>query len=778
MKCLFALLIFLKTSDLLGQSISVSTALTPQQLVNNVLLGFGINAYNITINGSASLAQSSIGNVAQFTNTNPGFPFNNGLLLTTGNVSAACGPNNTENATSNLPPTTLVDFDVTIDYMTNNIVNGVVLEFDFISSGDIFEFKYIFGSEEYPEWSPSSFNDAFGFILGGPGISGPYPLPGYPNGGINIAALPNGTPITINNVGPAFNQAFYVNNAAGLAYNNAIQYDGTTTLLTASAVLQCNQPYHIKLFIANIGDDAWDSGVFFKAGSFSSSAPADLSIATTSNDTTIVEGCTEATIFFTRPQGQINDTLLLNYTIGGSAQQGVDYNTLVNPITFLPGQDSVILNITPILDNVSEGCESIDLSISFINPCGDSVTLLQSIWICDAPILDIASNNPTIYCAVDSVWLAASASGGYAPYDYSWQNLVGTPLGTNDSISVGISQNGTMYYLVTATDNCNFTKTDTVTVNLNQTLAIDTIIFESASCMPTGFVSVQASGFQGTPAYFWSGPGPNGYIQAPTWTDLPTGMYYIEITDSLCAINDSIYVNSLPTADAQFSADILSGCAPLEVSFTNTSQNANFYSWDFGDGQVANSTNLTVQNHIFNGAPGVYSVELIAYQSPNCFEATSLMIQIEICGCTDPLAINYDPNAVTDDGSCVYSVGCTDPLAINYDPNAIIEDGSCEYAHPEVFAPNVFTPNLDNNNEAFFLSTKNVTTLQLTILNRWGNVVFERSSVDLINNNPSWDGTIDGQLATEGIYFYTYVATGINGQEVKGHGFMHLANKK
>ncbi len=751
MKCLFALLIFLKTSDLLGQSISVSTALTPQQLVNNVLLGFGINAYNITINGSASLAQSSIGNVAQFTNTNPGFPFNNGLLLTTGNASAACGPNNTENATSNLPPTTLVDFDVTIDYMTNNIVNGVVLEFDFISSGDIFEFKYIFGSEEYPEWSPSSFNDAFGFILGGPNISGPYPLPGYPNGGINIAALPNGTPITINNVGPAFNQAFYVNNAAGLAYNNAIQYDGTTTLLTASAVLQCNQPYHIKLFIANIGDDAWDSGVFFKAGSFSSSAPADLSIATTSNDTTIVEGCTEATIFFTRPQGQINDTLLLNYTIGGSAQQGVDYNTLVNPITFLPGQDSVILNITPILDNVSEGCESIDVSISFINPCGDSVTLLQSIWICDAPILDIASNNPTIYCAVDSVWLAASASGGYAPYDYSWQNLVGTPLGTNDSISVGISQNGTMYYLVTATDNCNFTKTDTVTVNLNQTLAIDTIIFESASCMPTGFVSVQASGFQGTPAYFWSGPGPNGYIQAQTWTDLPTGMYYIEITDSLCAINDSIYVNSLPTADAQFSADILSGCAPLEVSFTNTSQNAQTYAWDFGNGQTSNSAGPISMT--YDASQGSYVVTLTALQGAQCTDQISTTITVFICGCTNPEAINYNPLATVDDGTCIIP-------------------------EPEVVAPNVFTPNLDNNNEAFFLSTKNVTTLQLTILNRWGNVVFERSSVDLINNNPSWDGTIDGQLATEGIYFYTYVATGINGQEVKGHGFMHLANKK
>lgn len=48
-------------------------------------------------------------------------------------------------------------------------------------------------------------------------------------------------------------------------------------------------------------------------------------------------------------------------------------------------------------------------------------------------------------------------------------------------------------------------------------------------------------------------------------------------------------------------------------------------------------------------------------------------------GCTDPLACNYDPNALTDDGSCdtVTCAGCTDPTACNYDSVATIDDGSC-----------------------------------------------------------------------------------------------------
>jgi LPXTG-site transpeptidase (sortase) family protein len=57
----------------------------------------------------------------------------------------------------------------------------------------------------------------------------------------------------------------------------------------------------------------------------------------------------------------------------------------------------------------------------------------------------------------------------------------------------------------------------------------------------------------------------------------------------------------------------------------------------------------------------------------------------EIPGCMDPEANNYDPEANLDDGSCLYDIlGCTDPDALNYDSNANIDDGSCEYPEPEI----------------------------------------------------------------------------------------------
>lgn len=59
---------------------------------------------------------------------------------------------------------------------------------------------------------------------------------------------------------------------------------------------------------------------------------------------------------------------------------------------------------------------------------------------------------------------------------------------------------------------------------------------------------------------------------------------------------------------------------------------------------------------------------------------TVTLTEVPVLGCTDPDAVNYDPDATEDDGSCVYVVpGCTDPEATNYDPAANEDDGSCEY---------------------------------------------------------------------------------------------------
>jgi len=251
---------------------------TPSWLVQNILMGNGVTATNITFNGSAANANAVRDQVGYFTTgtapTNLGI--DTGIILATGNAMAAIGPNGVNNLS--MPTGNPVQGDADLSTLilpaTNLIRNKAALEFDFIPTGNTVSFRFVFASEEYPEYVNSAFNDAFGFFLTGPGISGP-----YTGSAANIALIPSTiTAIAINNVnggfaagcpttlpGGSFSQ-YYVNNCGG----STIQYDGFTTVLTANATVQCGAVYHIKLVIANVGDNGWDSAVFLQANSFSS----------------------------------------------------------------------------------------------------------------------------------------------------------------------------------------------------------------------------------------------------------------------------------------------------------------------------------------------------------------------------------------------------------------------------------------------------------------------------------------------------------------------------
>ncbi|NBP28803.1 MAG: hypothetical protein EBV23_04365 [Flavobacteriia bacterium] len=108
----------------IAQPINVSPTQTPQQLVSNVLLGAGVVASNITINGVPGLANTPFGNIAYFTNTNGTFPMSSGMVLTTGDAMGAMGPN-IGGSTTNPGNSQLVDTDPEL----NAIANGNVTWF-------------------------------------------------------------------------------------------------------------------------------------------------------------------------------------------------------------------------------------------------------------------------------------------------------------------------------------------------------------------------------------------------------------------------------------------------------------------------------------------------------------------------------------------------------------------------------------------------------------------------------------------------------------------------
>ncbi|MES2798669.1 MAG: choice-of-anchor L domain-containing protein [Bacteroidota bacterium] len=742
-----------------NSQITVQNTLTAQQLIDNVLVGAGVSATNITVNGSAATAATVVGNATYFNANSTSFPIPEGVLLTTGMGNAAIGPNNGGGVSQTGTPT--VTTDPHLNQIANaNVTNGIVLEFDFVATGNLLQFDYIFGSEEYPEFVDAGFNDAFGFFLWGPGISGPFALGPYPNGGQNIAIVPGtaGTPVTIDNVSPVTNAAYYANNGGGAAYGNAIQYDGTTVLLTATSDLICGETYHIKLAICNIADQGWDSGVFLEAGSFTTN-PVEFTFNAFSNDNTAYEGCNESgELIFTRAGcGNENDSLIAYVTYSGSATNGVDYNLLADSVILAPGVDTVVWNIVPLEDFTPEGMETIIINVTVIDAItGDTLSGSGQFFINDQPPIILNANTITYVCREHDKEATFTVSGGLAPYTYQWSNG-----DTTLTTPVDMTYNGDTTVIITVTDACGYTAVDTANIIVNQTLFIDTLTSMPSTCDPTGAVIANTYPYGATDNPLQAG---TQYLLNFTWTNaagqvvgpnqssitpLPSGWYYLELEDSVidCRVNDSVFVDMIEPPIASMTVTPSVGCSPLTVTITNNSQNASTFLWNYGNGNTDNTSSMSTVTQVYNNS-GI--IQLIAIEG-NCSDTTYAAIAISICGCMDPNATNYNPLANADDGSCTY-------------PEPIVD------------APNIFTPNNDNANDLFFVNGVNTTRIELTVLNRWGNVMYNGAGP-----NPAWDGkSPGGALAEDGTYFYKYIAWGLPNAlgelpTVEGHGFVQLA---
>lgn len=436
-------LLILILSHVCKAQLTVDGSLTPQQLVETVLIGNGVSASNITFTG----APTAIGS---FNSTNSNVGFSGGILLTTGSINNAIGPNNSgSSGTDNMRPGD-TDLNQTVSVNTQD---ATVLEFDFVPASDTLRFNYVFASEEYLEWVGFAYNDVFGFFISGPGISGP-----YTNNAINIALVPGTqTPVSISNVNSTQNSAYYFNNETPPPPATAIQYDGFTVPLTAEAIVQCGETYHIKLAIADAGDGTYDSGVFLEAGSFGTSGIQITATGSFSGDTTIVEGCDAALFTFFRPDTTSDFTI--HFFIEGTATPGEDYNQIPDSIVIPQGQFTEELVINPFVDGVSEGVETITLRIDFFSGCGND-TLYATIYIQNVDSIKVEKGPDYNICTpAETATLKASATGGYGPLTFTWSN----DAGVGDSVVVTPEE--TTKYFVTVTDSCgNVAYSDSIEV--------------------------------------------------------------------------------------------------------------------------------------------------------------------------------------------------------------------------------------------------------------------------------------------------------------------------
>lgn len=257
----FFLLILLVTGSATAQYITVNDQYTAQQLVEDVLINSDCATIsNVSVSGAAYADGNSYG---FFSGAGTAFPFQNGIILSTGRAVSAEGPNTSlldDGGNIQWPG----DQDLENALSINNSINATVLEFDFVPVGNKISFDYMLSSEEYHDTAPCQYSDGFAFLLKPAGSTDPWQ---------NLAVIP-GTdiPVKVTTVHPTIPGSCEAQNPQYFGAFNGTQhptnFNGQTAVLTATANVIPGTAYHIKLVIADEQNYRYDSAIFIGGGSF------------------------------------------------------------------------------------------------------------------------------------------------------------------------------------------------------------------------------------------------------------------------------------------------------------------------------------------------------------------------------------------------------------------------------------------------------------------------------------------------------------------------------
>ena len=691
-------------------TISNGIGMTPQQLVQNFLVGNGVIVSNVKFNDSPNTitVSNQIGSFSTgSTSTNLGF--GTGLIMATGGVNVAI------NGQREMP---ITGGQITNDAQLQALKPGKALhdvarlEFDFIPSSDTVKFRYVFASNEYPTAVCSNYDDVFGFFITGANPSGG----NYNN--VNIALIPGtNLAVSINSI----NGGVSGGGGASPCYLNYTQYyhtpsqnisfHGATVPLTAWAKVEPCTSYHIKIAICDISNEIYDSGVFLEANSFTSPQliVSKTFTSPTASDTAMIRGCDNAVIKLKLP-----NHLNYNYPVPlikqGTAINGIDYPSIPDTVYIPANTDSILLTIAPYNNASFTTSKFIKLLIK-TSICGYDTLIINIL-----PNLPLIANaiGDTIVCGMSNASISVSGSGGVLPYIFTWDN---GDINTHRIVSPLI----TTYYYVTLKDKCNQTAKDSVLVSVYPSFTLTISVNPNTIC-PGEPVQLNVSGAQ---KYLWksniSDPSllPQDTLHNPIVKPLGTTMYKVTAYDSHnCKVSDSVQVIVYPLLHAT----IIANPNPVPISepivhFIDGSSGSTSWLWNTGDGFTTNIrdfyhtySNLTAQN---------YHITLMVSSASGCVDSASLEVVI--------------------------------------------------YPEMKIYIPNAFTPDITGLNNVFKAYGEGVVKFEMFIYNRWGQLMFSSQNIDI-----GWDGNYVNKATPSGVYVYCVYYKDFLGKEYNKTGSLTL----
>lgn len=320
--------------------------------------------------------------------------------------------------------------------------------------------------------------------------------------------------------------------------------------------------------------------------------------------------------------------------------------------------------------------------------------------------LTFSTNLQDAYCACNGSATVTIISG-VAPYSYT---LNGTPTSTNVFTSLCAGS----YTLFVQDSNVPIPDTVTIVFSISDSTFKNNLVSRDG-CNSKASATINLSG--GVRPYSYTIQPLNITHSLPSFTlpNLYDGTYTVQAIDNAgCTLTNTFAVNNY-SAIANFTMSANNAKVGSTIIFTNTSQYASTYLWDFGNGNTATSIDAAETYT----TQGIYKVQLIA-SFGTCSDTSYKWLII-----TDKLFITI---------------------------------------------PNIFTPNDDGINDLWYVSFEGAVDMQLEIFNRYGVKLYENKGTGIW-----WDGrTLAGEPVPTGTYFYSLEVIDVLGEVHKYNGYITL----
>lgn len=744
---LFTYLFLFINATLSAQYIEVDDEYSAEQLIENILINSPCaQVSNFSVSGWESSAGKSYG---FFNRGTSNFPFENGVIITTGKAISAIGPNTS--LLSEGPGDWSGDSDLETAIGENNTINATVLEFDFLPLANKMSFEYIFSSEQYlsnPGSHQCYYSDGFAFLLREASSQEQYE---------NLAVVP-GTSIPVKvttvrgsgTICPPANQQYF---DAFNGSNHSTNYNGQTKILKAEAFVTPGVLYHLKLVVADQGNNLYDSAIFLGGGSFK--VQIDLgSDRSFVNGNPLCEGesltldATQTgnnTYQWYRNNITIPDAVSPLFTVEEAGQYYVEV-TLENTSCLATGE---------ILIEYSENTIADTVELTACDFSGNGIAIFN-LRLLDDQI--IGNNNQ---------WTVR-----YFPSlnDAEFQtNVIGNP-------SNFASQSSTIYALVDNPYGC----TDIVSVSLE--VSEDQIVIP-----PLNSFCDTYQGADGIRQFNLSEE-ITPFITAVIGFEYDIN-FFENPEDELPLSN--LFINTIPFQQTIY-AKILNGinCVdfipielnigglyeefePQQITLCNNisewiSAPAGNYTYNWNTGETTKD--------ILISQSGTYTVEVINPEGCSqlqTFTVTAIVSPESFSGSVSDF--NGNNNTITlltpDNNNYLYSLDGINfqdyPVFTNVSPGnyTVIIKNECGENYLQLTVldyPHFFTPNNDGYNDVWKIPYFNEPEAKIRIFNRYGKLLKEFNPA-----SSGWDGTYRGRLLPSDDYWF--ILNFANGKQIKGH---------